>query len=191
MPLFPWCGVLSTWINLHCFLNLFSLFTFTGDFEVDLCLMVAAVTLLALLFETGIITVKSEGICLVTYTSARQSWYDEHDGHADDFFFFLNIWPDKVWIDWRTKPPCMNRSILETLLYSAWTDICTAHEGRLNTMISRFGKEDICPMVGEALPCEQAPLYLHSLFVCHVFCLRVISFALMCNANESLIGNWH
>lgn len=107
------------------------------------------------------------------------------------FFFFLNIWPDKVWIDWRTKPPCMNRSILETLLYSAWTDICTAHEGRLNTMISRFGKEDICPMVGEALPCEQAPLYLHSLFVCHVFCLRVISFALMCNANESLIGNWH
>lgn len=41
-------------------------------------------------------------------------------------------------------------------------------------------------MLGEALPREQAPLYLHSLFVCHVFCLRVISFALMCNANASL-----
>lgn len=81
------CASLSM---MWCFvLNLFSLFTFTGGFEVDLCLMVAAVTMLALLFETGILSLKSEGIWLVTYTSARQSWYDEHDGHADDFLFFI------------------------------------------------------------------------------------------------------
>lgn len=45
--------------------------------------------------------------------------------------------------------------------------------------------------VVEDLPCEQAELYLHSLFMCHVFLPWGHLFALMCNANASLIGIWH
>lgn len=111
--------------------------------------------------------------------------------------FFLNTWSiwrqlsNEVWID-VGHPPCMSRSILDTVIFSMDRHLhCTWRTS--NIVISRLYSVWKWRhfVVGEALPCEQALLYLHSLLVCHVFCLRVISFALMCNANASLIGNWH
>lgn len=98
--------------------------------------------------------------------------------------FFLNICPiwkqlnNTVWIDCVLDvghPPCMNRSILDTVIFSMDRHLhCTWRTSNklLSRLISIWKWRHF--VVGEALPCEQALLYLHSLFVCHVFCLRVI-----------------
>lgn len=97
------------------------------DFYVDLYLTDAAVTLLALLFETGIITVKTEGICLVTDTD--------------------NIWAHlkttEVCTDWVLDvghPPCMNQSALDTVIFSMDRRLhCTWRTS--NVAISRLHSE--------------------------------------------------
>lgn len=72
-------------------------------------------------------------------------------------------------------PHCMNWLVLDTIIFSM--DRCLHCTWRVsNIVISRLHPvwKLRCFVVGEALPCEQALLYLHSLFVHHVFCLRVI-----------------
>lgn len=105
---------------------------------------------------------------------------------------FFNVWSiwrqlrNKVWID-VGHTPCMNWSIQDISIQHGQS--FALHMEVISRLHSVWKWRHF--VMGEALPCELAPLYLHSLFVCHVFCLRVISFALMCNANASLIGNWH
>lgn len=79
----------------------------------DLYVKVAAVTLLALLFETGIILCKVWGNLL-------SNWYfhqvriDEHDWHVDDIKKasgpFEDILSYEVWIDW-CKTPSLHETI--------------------------------------------------------------------------------
>lgn len=114
----------------------------------------------------------------VTDTPCKDSLYDEQDWHTDDVFFkrlaHLKTTELEVGLIDINHPICMNWLILDTVLFSmdrhlhsTWrtTNIVTR---RLHSALK--WKQFV---VGEALPCEQALLFLHSLFVCHVFCLRV------------------
>lgn len=109
MPPFPLCHVLPAWKHLHCFLNCFPFFLLSLTASVRTCMSRLLLWLfqfssLALLFETGIIRVKSEGICSATdkpykVTSTR-------------------LWERKVQTGWVL--PHMNRSRLDNNVIMDW-----------------------------------------------------------------------
>lgn len=179
---FPWC-VLSTWNIPHCFQKLFSCLTFTDDLSGSVSHGCSCDFALLFFFKNWNYKCKVRGNLL-------SNWYFLQGTGGIMSTTDTGCLKTRCGLNGgaECRTPSLHGPVNSRHCYIQYGQTIAL---RMEDVLTSAG----CThkwrhvVVGEALPCEQAPLYLHVLFVCHVFGL--ISFALMCNANASLVRNWH
>lgn len=174
--------------NLYCFLKLLFPFLLAPMIHKWTCISWLQLWLFLLsIFETGITTVTSNTILSDTF------WTDM------SCVAELVLWAramqtclktsEQQNVDWLLQDT-VHELVNSRHLNLAWTDICTALGGGRKTWSAGCMNEDILWGGKLCLVNKLCFIYTACLYIVF-FCLRVISLALVCNANASLLGNWH